>query len=240
MPSRIAAHARINASLTAAAEKRLLTWIAMRLPPSVTSDALSGLGLAAMFSVGVSFAALRWTPWAAAAIVISLAVNWFGDSLDGTLARVRRQERPRFGYYVDHVIDLAGTALLMVGVAGSGLMNPLLALAVLVGYLLVSAESYLATHAAGVFRMSFLGFGPTELRLLLAIGAVKCARSPFIDLFGGPTVRLFDVGGVITIFGLAIAFATAAVRNTRALHRAEPLPRPSTAATARAAEARVA
>jgi phosphatidylglycerophosphate synthase len=172
--------------------------------------------------------------------VVSLAVNWFGDSLDGTLARVRRQERPRFGYYVDHVIDLAGTALLMIGVAGSGLMNPLLALAVLVGYVLVSAESYLATHAAGVFRMSFLGFGPTELRLVLAIGAVKCARSPFVDLFGGPTVRLFDVGGVITIVGLAIAFATAAVRNTRALHRAEPLPRPSTAASARTPEARVA
>jgi archaetidylinositol phosphate synthase len=240
MPSHTAAHARINASFTATVEKRLLTWVAIRLPPWVTSDGLSALGLAAMLAVAVSFGALRWTPWAAAAIVVALAVNWFGDSLDGTLARVRRQERPRFGYYVDHVIDLAGTALLMVGVAGSGLMNPLLALAVLVGYLLVSAESYLATHAAGVFRMSFLGFGPTELRLLLAIGAVKCARSPFIDLFGGPTVRLFDVGGVITIFGLAIAFATAAVRNTRALHRAEPLPRPSTAAAARAAEARVA
>ena len=240
MPSHTAAHARINASFTATVEKRLLTWVAMRLPPSVTSDGLSALGLAAMLGVAVSFGALRWTPWAAAAIVVSLAVNWFGDSLDGTLARVRRQERPRFGYYVDHVIDLAGTALLMIGVACSGLMNPLLALAVLVGYLLVSAESYLATHAAGVFRMSFLGFGPTELRLVLAIGVVKCARSPFVDLFGGPTVRLFDAGGIITIFGLAIAFATAAVRNTRSLHRAEPLPRPSTTAAARAAEAMVA
>jgi phosphatidylglycerophosphate synthase len=240
MPSHTAAHARINASFTAAVEKRLLTWIAIRLPPWVTSDGLSALGLAAMLAVAVSFGALRWTPWASVPIVVSLAVNWFGDSLDGTLARVRRQERPRFGYYVDHVIDLAGTALLMIGVAGSGLMNPLLALAVLVGYVLVSAESYLATHAAGVFRMSFLGFGPTELRLVLAIGAVKCARSPFVDLFGGPTVRLFDVGGVITIVGLAIAFATAAVRNTRALHRAEPLPRPSTAASARTPEARVA
>ena len=234
------AHARINASFTAGLEKRLLTWIARRLPRWVTSDGLSALGLAAMVAVAVSFALLRSTPWAAAAIVESLAVNWFGDSLDGTVARVRRQERPRFGYYVDHVIDLAGTTLLMIGVAGSGLMNPLLALAVLVGYLLVSAESYLATHAAGVFRMSFLGFGPTELRLVLAIGAVKCARSPFIDLFGGPTVRLFDVGGIVAITGLAIAFGTAAVCHTRALHRAEPLPRPSRTSVAKAAEARVA
>ena len=240
MPSHIAAHARLNAGFTAGLEKRLLTWIARRLPPWVTSDRLSALGLAAMFAAAVSFAALRSTPWAAGAIVVSLAVNWFGDSLDGTVARVRRQERPRFGYYVDHAIDLAGTTVLMIGMAGSGLMNPLLALAVLVGYLLVSAESYLAAHAAGVFRMSFLGLGPTELRLLLASGAVKCARAPFIDLVGGPTVRLFDVGGIVALAGLAIAFGAAAVHNTRALHRAEPLPRPSRPTVADRAGARVA
>jgi archaetidylinositol phosphate synthase len=240
MPSRSAAHVRINASFTAAAEKQLLTWIARRLPPRVTSDALSVLGFSAMVAAGASFAALRWTPWAAAAAVASLALNWFGDSLDGTVARVRRQERPRFGYYVDHVIDLAGTTLLMTGVACSGLMHPLLALAVLVGYLLVSAESYLATHAAGLFRMSFLGVGPTELRVVLAIGAVKCARSPFVDLFGGRTVRLFDVGGGVALAGLAIAFAVAAARNTRSLHRAEPLPRPGMPAAGTTAKARVA
>src|SRR5215471_18190221 len=163
MPSRTAAHVRLHNSLTATVEKRLLVWIARRLPPTVTSDWLSGLGLAAMAAAGLSFAALRWTPWAAAAIVASLAANWFGDSLDGTVARVRHQERPRFGYYVDHVIDLAGTGMLMTGLAWSGLMHPTLALAVLAGYLLVSAESYLATHASGVFRMSHFGFGPTEL-----------------------------------------------------------------------------
>jgi archaetidylinositol phosphate synthase len=235
MPVRTAAHARTNASLTAAAEKRLLVWIAGRLPPWITSDALSALGLGAMAAAGMSFAALRWTPWAAAAVVLSLAANWFGDSLDGTIARVRHQERPRFGYYVDHVIDLAGTTLLMIGVACSGLMHPTLALAVLGAYLLVSAESYLATHAAGVFRMSFLGFGPTELRIVLAIGAIKCAASPSIHLLGGPVVRLFDVGGLVAAIGLLAAFATAAVRNTRALHRAEPLPREAAAAQARVA-----
>jgi archaetidylinositol phosphate synthase len=234
------AHVRMNASFTAAAEKRLLTWIALRLPPRVTSDALSALGLAAMFAAGASFAALRWTPSAAVAIVASLALNWLGDSLDGTVARVRRQERPRFGYYVDHVIDLAGTTLLMTGVACSGLMHPLLALALLASYLLVSAESYLATHAAGLFRMSFLGIGPTELRVVLAIGAVKCTRSPFVDLFGGPAVRLFDIGGSVALLGLAIAFAVSAVRNTRSLHRAEPLPRPGTPAAGTTARARVA
>ncbi|HXI30863.1 MAG TPA: CDP-alcohol phosphatidyltransferase family protein [Vicinamibacterales bacterium] len=239
MPLRTASHARTNTSLTAAAERRLLVWIAARLPPWITSDRLSSLGLAAMAAAGLSFAALRWTPWAAAGVVVSLAANWFGDSLDGTVARVRRQERPRFGYYVDHVIDLAGTSLLMTGVACSGLMHPTLALAVLGAYLLVSAESYLTAHAAGIFRMSFLGFGPTELRIVLAIGAIKCAASPWIRLFGGPTLRLFDVGGGIAALGLLAAFTAAAIGNTRALHREEPLPR-TRGAVAAAADVRVA
>jgi len=224
MSFRTASHTRTNTSLTAAAERRLLVRIASRLPAAVTSDALSILGLAGMAGAGVSFAALRWSPWAAGGVVLSLAANWFGDSLDGTVARVRHQERPRFGYYVDHVIDLAGTSLLMIGVACSGLMQPTLALTVLAAYLMVSAESYLTAHAAGVFRMSFLGFGPTELRIVLAIGALECAVSPWIHLFGGPAVRLFDIGGAVAAAGLFTAFATAAIRNTRALHGDEPLP----------------
>jgi phosphatidylglycerophosphate synthase len=240
MSFRTAAHIRTNASLTAALEKRLLIWIASRLPPSITSDALSMLGLGSMAAAALSFAALRWTPWAAAAVAVSLAANWFGDSLDGTVARIRRQERPRFGYYVDHVIDLAGTTLLMIGIAGSGLMDPALALAVLAAYLLVSAESYLATHAAGVFRMSFAGFGPTELRIVLALGAIKGAASPSIHFLGGPMVRLFDVGGGVATIGLLIAFVAGAIRNTRALHREEPLPRAGAPAQATTSHARVA
>jgi len=240
MPSRTAAHTRRNASLTAAAEKRLLVRIASRLPPWITSDALSAVGLAAMGLAGLSFATFRWTPWAASGVVVSLVVNWLGDSLDGTVARVRGQERPRFGYYVDHVIDLAGTTLLMIGVACSGLMHPSLAIAVLAAYLLVSAESYLTTHATGVFRMSFAGFGPTELRIVLAIGAIKAAASPWIRLFGGPVVRLFDAGGIVALGGLLIAFLTAAIANTRALHGAEPLPRAGAPTDARTSHARVA
>jgi phosphatidylglycerophosphate synthase len=230
----IATHARTCTSITAATEKRLLVWIAERLPLWITSDALSALGLVAMAAAGASFAALRSTPWAAAAVVVSLGANWFGDSLDGTIARVRRQERPRFGYYVDHVIDLAGAAMLMAGLALSGLMHPTIAAAVLAAYLLVSAESYLTTHAAGVFRMSFLGVGPTELRVVLAIGALKAAGSPWVEPFDGTALRLFDIGGVVAFFGLTTAFAAAAVRNTRALHRAEPLPRTTAASGARA------
>lgn len=232
MPVQPATHVRMHTSVTAAAEKRLLIWLARRLPPWVTSDHLSLLGLLAMCSAAASFAALRWTPWAATAVVASLIANWFGDSLDGTVARVRRQERPRFGYYVDHVIDLAGTTFLMIGIACSGLMHPTLALGVLGAYLLVSAESYLTAHASGLFRMSFGGFGPTELRIVLAVGALKGAASPSIELFNGTTMRLFDAGGLVAGAGLMMAFATVAIRNTRALHRDEPLPRTDTSSPA--------
>ncbi|MEQ1913192.1 MAG: CDP-alcohol phosphatidyltransferase family protein, partial [Vicinamibacterales bacterium] len=166
----------------------------------------------------------RVTPWAAAAVIISLTANWFGDSLDGTVARVRRQQRPRYGFYVDHVIDIAGTTMLVAGLALSGLMNPMVALAVLAGFLLVSSETYLATHAAGVFKMSFLGFGPTELRLLLMVGALRAAHSPWVQPFHGEPLRLFDIGGVVAAFALTVTFVIASVRNTRALYLAEPMP----------------
>jgi phosphatidylglycerophosphate synthase len=221
-------HVRENRSVLATAEKRALIWIARRLPCWINSDHLSGLGLASMFAAGLSFAAFPLTPWAAAAVVVCLAANWFGDSLDGTVARVRGHQRPRYGFYVDHVIDVMGSTFLLAGLAVSGLMNPILAIVLLSAYLLVSAETYLATHAAGVFRMSFLGFGPTELRIVLSAGALKAAVSPMVALpLAGP-VRLFDIGAAVAVTGLAIAFVAAAVRNARALYAAEPLPRSST------------
>jgi len=219
-----AAHTRVNHGLLAGPEKRALLWLARRLPRAVNSDHLSGMGLAAMFTAGLGFAAFQLTPWAAASVVLSLIVNWFGDSLDGTVARVRNQQRPRYGYYVDHVIDLAGTTFLMAGLALSGLMAPLLAALLLAAYLLVSAETYLATHANGVFRMSFLRFGPTELRILIAAGALRAAYDPSVEL-GSFRVGLFDLGAAIACAGLLVAFVASAVRNVRALYAAERLPR---------------
>ncbi len=189
-------HTRENLSVLARSEKRALIWIARRLPHFINSDHLSALGLVAMAAAGLSFAAFRLSPWAAVGVVVSLAANWFGDSLDGTVARVRNQQRPRYGFYVDHIIDVAGTRdAASAGWRAQGLMNPLVALTVLVLFLVVSAESYLATHAAGIFRMSFLGFGPTELRILMAVGAIKAAMSPWVALGSLAHVKLFDVGG---------------------------------------------
>jgi phosphatidylglycerophosphate synthase len=216
-------HIREHHSLLAAIERRLLVGIARRLPDWVTSDQLSLLGLVAMPAAGLAFVAIRHTRLGVPALVASLLVNWFGDSLDGTLARVRNRQRPRYGYYVDHVIDLAGTAALLTGIAASGAMTPWLAMALLSAYFIVAAESYLATHAVGVFRISFAGFGPTELRILLAIGGAALADHQWIE-FLGSRVLLFDVGAVFAIAGLIVAFVASAVRNAGELYRVEPLP----------------
>src|SRR5919109_415427 len=138
-PGPVCPKVRQNNGLLADAERRALIWIAERIPRRINSDHLSALGLSAMLGSGLSFAAFALTPWAAWGVVLSLALNWFGDSLDGTLARVRGHQRPRYGYYVDHVIDLAGALLLVAGLALSGLMTPIIAAAVLAAYLLVSA-----------------------------------------------------------------------------------------------------
>jgi len=223
-PSSAGIHVRDQRGFLTSAEKRVLSWIAVRLPSFVSSDHLSGLGLVSMLGAGLSFAAFRITPWAAVGVVILLAANWFGDSLDGTVARIRKQERPRYGFYLDHVIDLAGTTFLLGGLAYSDLMNPLLAMAVLAAYLLVSAEIFLATHSTGTFRMSFLGLGPTELRIVLAAGALKVMSGPAVSMAAFGPVRLFDLGGTVAAIGLTVVFLLSAVSNARRLYAAEPLP----------------
>ncbi len=214
-------HVREHRSVTAAAEKRLLIWIAVRLPAWVTPDQLTAGGLAAMAMAGSGFALLRATPAGAAVVVAALVLNWLCDSLDGTVARVRQRQRPRYGYYVDHVADIAGVALLAAGLAASSRMHPLIALAVLAAYLALCAEAFLATHALGVFSLAFAGVGPTELRVVLAIGAVAVAHDPWIVRGPLAGLRLFDLGGGIAVAGLSLAFIVRAIRCRYALAGAD-------------------
>jgi phosphatidylglycerophosphate synthase len=214
-------HVREHRSVLAAAERQLLIFMAQRLPRRIHSDHLTALALAAMGMAGGAFVLARWDPRALWLVVIALVLNWVGDSLDGTLARVRRVERPRYGFYVDHVLDIAGITLLLGGLAGSPFMTPVVALAVLVAYLLVAGEVFLATAVRGVFKMSVAGIGPTELRIILAAGTLALFRSPVVTV-GSITVPLFDIGGAIAAAGLAMVFVISAHRNATALAVAEP------------------
>lgn len=215
---------RVQVSVVTRAEKRVLRWFAERMPDWVNSDQLTVLGFVAQIMVGVSYALSRydrrWLLWG----VLFLAINWFGDSLDGTVARFRNRQRPRYGFYVDHVIDAVGTTVLLVGLALSGFMTPIVALALLVAFLLMAIEIYLTTYTIGSFHLSYFNLGPTEMRIILAAGNIALyVRGPWSHL-AGHKFLLFDVGAVIAISGMGIVFLYAAIKHTMQLYREERLP----------------
>lgn len=216
---------RVSTSFLASAERRCLQWMAVRIPPHIHSDHLTALALLAMLMTGASYWMAQVNRLGLIAAIAWLAVNWFGDSLDGTLARVRGHQRPRYGFYVDHVVDAFGALFLMGGLGLSGYMSPLVAMGTLLAYFLLSIEVYLATYCRGYFRLSFWKFGPTELRLLLCAGTLILLVHPNAVLWGR-SYRLFDVGGVVAIACLLFTAIVSAVQNARALFKAEPLPKP--------------
>jgi archaetidylinositol phosphate synthase len=214
---------RVNGALTASVEKRALIWMAERAPGWVTSDQLTALGLGAQIGAGVGYALARYDRRVLWLVILLILLNWLGDSMDGTLARVRMQTRPRYGFYVDHVVDIFGSAALMGGLAFSGLLHWQAAIAMLIAFLLLAGESYLATYTLGCFQLSQGIFGPTEIRILLIAGNMELLRSPWATVFGY-RVLLFDLGGTIAA---AFMFATAifvTARHTAQLYREEPLP----------------
>ena len=213
---------RVNQALTARVEKRILEWMAARAPRWITSDQLTVLGFAAQIAAGVFYAISRYHRFALLLVIVCIALNWLGDSLDGTLARVRRQQRPRYGFYVDHMVDIFGAVALMCGLGWSGFLHWPVAIALLIGFLLLAGESYLATYTLDRFQLSQGLFGPTEIRLLLVAGNLALLHNPNCTIFGY-TFLLFDVGGAIAaliMFGMAAAVT---VRHTAQLYRQEPL-----------------
>jgi phosphatidylglycerophosphate synthase len=214
---------RINRSLTAQIEKRTLEWMAAHAPAWLTSDQLTLLGFTAQIAAGLFYALARFNRYMLLLVILCIAINWLGDSLDGTLARVRRRQRPRYGFYVDHIVDVFGSIALMCGLACSGFLHWQTAIAMLIAFLLLASESYLATYTLSSFELSQGIFGPTEIRILLIAGNLALLRSPYATLFGGKFL-LFDIGGAIAaacMFAMAIRVTA---RHTAQLYRAEPLP----------------
>jgi archaetidylinositol phosphate synthase len=216
--------ARVQTSFTAPIERRVLPWMAARLPRWVNSDHLTLLGFLAMLLAGASYATVRWSRAGLILATIFLFFNWLGDSLDGTLARVRQQLRPRYGFYVDHVIDTVGSFFLVGGLAMSGLMKPRIAAGMLIAYLMLSAEVYLATHTLGKFKLSFGKFGPTELRILLASGNTALFVHGDVPILGN-AFPLFNLGGSIAIIGMVLTLIISIGRNACQLYREETPPK---------------
>ena len=224
---------RVSTGLLTSIERRCLLWMAARIPPSINADHLTSLAGIAMLAAGFCYGFARQHRWALLAVPVMLAINWFGDSLDGTLARVRQQPRPRYGFYVDHVLDTFGVLFLFAGLAWSGYMSPGIAAAFLIAHYLLSIELFLATYCLGSFQTSFWKCGPTELRIVLAAGTLALLWQPTV-LIGGRHVLLFDVGGIVATAGLTLTAVLSFARNGRELYRAEPIPAVAKAAVARA------
>jgi len=201
---------RIQTSFLAAQEKKALLWLAEPTPVGINSDHLTVLGFAGQLAAGVFYALSRWNRYYLLAVIACLVVNWLGDSLDGTLARVRQQQRPRYGFYVDHMVDSFGAVAMMGGLAFSGYMHPWIAISLLIGFLVLSIQSYLATYTMGEFHLSFWNFGPTELRLLLAVGNLALLRWPVVLHH---QYRLFDIGGAIGLAGMTLMVIFFTIKN---------------------------
>ena len=212
---------RVNRSVTASAEARVLRWMALRMPGWVNADLLTVLGLTAQIAAGVCYAVARYRPYALLGAAVCLVLNWFGDSMDGTLARVRGHQRPRYGFYVDHMVDVAGTIALLCGLACSGYAHATIAISMLLTFLVLSSESYLATYTLGKFEVSQGLFGPTELRLLLIAGNMAALHSRYATILGRRWL-LFDVGGAVGSIAMGILAIVVIARHTTQLYREEP------------------
>jgi phosphatidylglycerophosphate synthase len=215
-----AAATRIQQSLIAAAEERTLIWLAVRTPAWINSDHLTAIGFVSQCSAGMCYALSRLNPHMLVVGIVCLALNWLGDSLDGTLARVRNRQRPRYGFYVDHITDTIAALFLMGGLVVSGYVHPAIALGMLVAFLMLSIEAYLATYTLGKFQLSYWKFGPTEIRILLAIGNVALLRNPIIKIFSRQ-VLLFDLGGLVAIAGMSCMLIVSAIQHTAQLYKEE-------------------
>ncbi|HEX3376526.1 MAG TPA: CDP-alcohol phosphatidyltransferase family protein [Candidatus Acidoferrales bacterium] len=213
---------RLQESFTAPLKSKVLPWLAAKMPAQINSDHLTFLGFLSMFLAGASYTFARTHRYGLILATVFLALNWFGDSLDGTLARLRNRQRPRYGFYVDHMIDTFGGLFLMGGLALSGFIDWRIALGMFIAFLMLSVQVYLATYTVGTFQLSFAKFGPTEIRILLATGNAALWFYPDMRVFGA-SLRLFDVGGIIAIAGMSGMLVVSTIYNTAKLYRAETL-----------------
>ena len=218
---------RQRRAFTAAVERRVLDGIARRLPARVTSDHLTAVGVVAALTVAVAYALSAVSPhwlWLASAMLV---LNWLGDSLDGTLARTRGTERPRYGYYLDHAVDGLTTTVIGVGIGLSPFVDLRAALLLVVVYLLMSINVYLESSVHGVFRMDYGVIGPTEARLILILGNTLLVWLVLATEVSVPGLALLGTTaiGALTACMLGL-FLFRFIRNLRRLAALEPLRRP--------------
>jgi phosphatidylglycerophosphate synthase len=190
-------HARVNRILLGPLERPALAWLAKHMPDWVTPDLLTATGFVATILIAASYILSYRSPaflWLAS---VGIFLNWFGDSLDGTLARFRKIERPRYGFFIDHTMDGLGEVIVMIGIGLSPYVDFRVALIALVGYMLMANLVYILTYVSGEFRISYLGLGPTEVRVILILTNI------LVFFIGNPIVQ--TKFGVYSVYDIVIS-----------------------------------
>lgn len=216
---------RVNDALLTRAEKLILDWVCRRMPRWVTSDVLTALGVAGAGLCFIGYAlsdqSLSWL-WLA---ILGMVVNWAGDSLDGSLARFRQAERPRYGFFLDHMTDTLAMALIMIGIGLSPFVHFAAALGALAAYYLVTILTMATCLATGIFRISFNGLGPTEIRIIIAVSTIGAIilPSPLYNL-AGTILQVYDfiIIGVTLLLVFISIFST--LKTAKMLAKEDPLP----------------
>lgn len=219
---------RIQTSLLNRLEKKTLVWFAKRQPRWVTSDTLTFFGVAA----AVLYAVFCWLArynvnylWASS---FCLVLNWYGDSLDGTLARTRNTQRPKYGFFIDHSLDALTTCLFCIGLGLSPLMYLSISLFIMGGYLCMSIYTYISTIVLGKFRLTYASLGPTEMRLVIIAVFIFYIFFPLndntVEVFG-ESWTIYDGIGALVAVALFVIYIVSLVKDLRALAKIDP-PKP--------------
>lgn len=214
---------RVNDTLTGKGERKLLKWLVERMPRWVTSDMLTGLGVlgAAISLAGYILSELSiYYLWLACA---GVAINWFGDSLDGTLARHLKAERPKYGFFLDHMTDAFAMAMIALGIGLTPYTNLTCAMAVLLAYYLMVIMSMVTAQATGVFQISYNELGPTEIRLFIILCTVSAILFPVPMLdWGSASLSIYDAIMAVIAVLLTLMCVSHTIKTARALAIQDP------------------
>lgn len=223
---------RIQTSILNGVEKKVLVWLAQRMPRWVTSDFLTVVGLLGAFLVGLGYALCWLSPYYLWLSSFGLLLNWYGDSLDGTLARVRNTQRPLYGFFIDHNVDGIAMTMICLGAGLSPYIHIGLALMVLAVYLLLCIYVYISAHLRGEFKLTYGNLGPTEFRVVLIIfNLIFLYATPLrtfqasLTVFGNEfTFGTFDIIAAIVLVVLVVMHISSLLSDGKKYAEEDPLP----------------
>ena len=224
---------RIQTSILNALEKKVLVWLAERQPKWMTSDILTYIGTFGSVVIAAGYILSAWNInflWLSS---LGFVINWYGDSLDGTLARVRKTQRPVYGYYIDHTVDCINEFIMFIGIGLSGLMHFSLAMVILAVYFMLTINVSINAHLKKEFRLTYAKLGPTEFRILAIIAnTILALVRPISEfaltffIFGREfTLASLDIVGIIVLLVLAVIYLSTIVKDGRGYAEMDPMPK---------------